>query len=63
MGLTQVIEAWKSKPIEEILREMYIDKNMTILDISKELHISVGAVHKYLSKFHISKQNDLWILK
>ena len=34
MGLIEVIEAWKEEPIEDILKRMYIQKDMTIREIA-----------------------------
>lgn len=63
MALIQVIEAWKGKPLEELLKELYLDKDMSMKEIANELCISIGVVHRYLTKFHICKQKDLWNLK
>lgn len=63
MGIQEIIEAWKGETLEELLRDMYIEKDMSIRDISKELFISVGMVHAYLHKFSICKQNDMWIIE
>ena len=60
MSLQKVLEQWKNKPLKELLIEMYIDKDMNIRDISKELCISVGVVHKYLKDFGINKEKKLW---
>lgn len=60
MSIPKIIEAWKHKPFEDLLIELYIDKDMTIPEISDYLHISVGAVHSYLSKFNIYKEKLIW---
>lgn len=39
----------------DILRIMYIDKNMSMQDISDEIGISIGAVHNFLKSEGISK--------
>lgn len=48
---------WKEPTLtfHEILRRMYIDRNLSIRDISDEIGISVGAVHKYLKDECIEK--------
>jgi hypothetical protein len=60
MGLKEVLEAWKGVPLEELLRELYIDKDMNIADVAKELRISTGCVHGYLVKYGIKKHNNLF---
>ena len=39
----------------DILRIMYIDKNMSMQDISDEIGISIGAVHNFLKSEGSSK--------
>lgn len=60
ISVEKIIERWKGVPLKELLREMYIDRDMTITEISDELCISVGAVHKYLKDYGICKQKGLW---
>ena len=60
MTIKAVLEVWQGKPLDVLLREMYVERDMTIKQIACELHISVGMVHKYLSEFGINKLNQLW---
>lgn len=60
MSIPKIIEAWKGKPFEEVLIELYIDNDLTIREVADSLHISVGAVQGYLSKFNIYKEERLW---
>lgn len=39
----------------EILRRLYLIKNLSIRDMAEELGISVGAVHKFLKEEGIEK--------
>lgn len=39
----------------EVLRRMYLDMDMSVLNISDEIGISVGAVHNYLKQEGIQK--------
>ena len=40
--------------IEELLRSMYVDQNMTIKDIANELILSVGIVFRWMNMANIS---------
>lgn len=60
MGLKEVIEEWKQKPIRELLREMYIDKNMSQHEIARELHIDQGNLSRWLASYGIVKNDDLF---
>lgn len=40
----------------EVIRRMYIDKDMSVRDISDEIGISVGAVHNYIKDEGIVKR-------
>jgi predicted transcriptional regulator len=62
MALKEVLEAWKEKPLSDLLRELYVDKDMSIHTIARELHISSGMVHKYLAEYGITKNNNLFKL-
>lgn len=59
MALVDVLEAWKGKQIQEILKE-YIHKNYTIKEIATDLKISEGTVHRWLSDYNITKQENMW---
>ena len=60
MSLKAVIEKWRGKDVESLLRDMYITQNMSMDEISKELSISIGIVHRWLNEYGISKQKCLW---
>ena len=55
MSLKKVIEAWKGKPIEELLYELYVEQNLSMPEIAKQLCISTGIVCRWLSEYGIAK--------
>lgn len=60
MSLKEIIEAWKEEDVKDILLRLYIDQDLSIRDVAKELKISAGIVHKWLKDYGISKNNDLF---
>lgn len=60
MSLKKVLELWKGRPVEELLLDLYIKQDLSIPQVAEELNISVGSVHKWLSDYGISKQNELY---
>ena len=60
MGVKELVEEIQKKPIDEILIDLYIDKNMSIREVSEELKVSSGTVHKWLAIYNISKQTGIW---
>ena len=60
MGLKELIEAWKGEDVKELLLRLYIDQDLSIRDVAKELKISSSIVHKWLKDYGISKNNDLF---
>lgn len=51
------VERRFGRPIEDILREMYISKQMPTTEISKELDISTAAVKVWCTRFGISMRS------
>ena len=60
MSLIKVIEAWKQSPLKDILLELYIDRDLSMQQVADELKVSAGVVYKWLKKYKIKKNNDLW---
>lgn len=60
MGIKELIEKYEKDSLENILRRMYIDEDLTIVEISRNLEVSVGTIHQWLSKFQITKQKKMW---
>lgn len=63
MSLKKVVERWQGERIDDLLRRLYIENDMSIPEIAKELSISVGVVHSWLHEYEINKQPDLWKIK
>lgn len=47
------LEKKYQEPIEEIIRRMYVDENMQIPDITKELGLTVRTFYKYKNLAHV----------
>ena len=60
MSLIKVIEAWKQSPLKDILLKLYIDRDLSIQQVADELKVSAGVVYKWLKKYNITKNNNLW---
>lgn len=55
------LEREHKKPIEDILREMYVDRRMGIHLISKELILSPSTVQKWLKEANIRTRKITFI--
>ena len=60
MGIVEIIEDWKGKPIRNVILDLYIDRDLTIRGVAEELHLSVGQVHKLIKELGITKNKDLF---
>lgn len=60
MGIIDIIEDWKGKPIREVILELYIDRDLSMRGVAKELHLSLGQVHKLIKELGIAKNKDLF---
>lgn len=49
----QRIEFARGKPMDEILRELYVDRGLTVEQVGSELGITKGAVSHWLARFSI----------
>jgi predicted DNA-binding protein YlxM (UPF0122 family) len=64
MSTKQLVERLYNKPIEEILKYFYLEKDMSMEEVSKELTVSVGSIVNWLNKYGITKhQNKLFTTK
>ena len=63
MSVKDVVEAWKGMPVEELLRSEYIDKDKSIPEIAKELHLSVGTIYNWITSYGLHKFNKPWTSK
>ena len=60
MSLKDVIEEWKGDTLKNVLLELYIDRDLSMDKVAKELKLSVGILYKWLKEYGISKNTDLW---
>lgn len=60
MSNKQIIEKWKGKSLDKVLVELYIDQNLSMPEVAKELCVALGTVHKWLGYYGIRKTPDLW---
>lgn len=63
MSLQEILEDWKQKPLRDLLVELYIDQNMNMREVAKELHLSLGQVFNFLKQEGITKDPDLFKTK
>jgi len=49
----QVLEARLGRPMDQILRDLYVNQRMTLEEVGLELGITKGAVSRWLEKFGI----------
>ena len=50
----QRIEAARGRPIEELLRELYVDRGLTVEAVGIDLGITKGAASRWLDRFDIA---------
>lgn len=51
----RLLEKFYKKPVREILRELYIEQNMTMAQVAEELGVSVGWVNSRIRKHNLYK--------
>lgn len=51
----RLLEKFYKKPVREILRELYIEQNMSMAQVATELGVSVGWVNSRIRKFNLYK--------
>lgn len=49
----QRLEAVHGKPMDQILREFYLDEGLTVREVGERLGITAGAVSEWLRRFDI----------
>lgn len=60
MSIQALIEKIEKEPLEDVLRRLYIERDMSMHQVAEELCVSVGLVHKWLHDFSITKNYYLW---
>lgn len=49
----QAIEQRLERPLDEWLREEYVDKGRTTIDLAEELGVNTGSISRWLAHFGI----------
>lgn len=57
-SLMKLIELQHGKPIEELLRELYWTRRMSMDEVGRELGINQGTVSKWMERFDILARNS-----
>lgn len=52
----QLIEAERGRSIEEVFRELYVDRGLTQREIAAELDIDEGNVSRWMDRLGIAKR-------
>lgn len=50
----QLIEAEYDRPIEELLRSLYVDDGLLVDEIAEKLHLTKGTVSRWMARFGIA---------
>lgn len=53
------MEKYYKIPLEEILRVKYVEENKSLPTIAQELDVSIGIVHKWISKLELHRRIDI----
>lgn len=49
----QLLEAEHGRPIDELLRSLYVDDELGVEDIADRLHLTKGTVSRWMARFGI----------
>ena len=49
----QVLEARHGKPIDELLRELYVTRGLKVDEVAAELELTKGTVSRWMQRFGI----------
>lgn len=49
----QIIEHRLGRPLDEVLRELYVEKGMTVKQVAAELGVSIASVSTWMARFGI----------
>jgi hypothetical protein len=49
----QAIEAERGRSLEDILRELYVDRGLTLEEVGSDLGITAGAASRWCERFGI----------
>lgn len=56
----QRIEAVRGQSMDAILRDLYVDRQLTLEDVAADLGITKGAVSRWLERFGIARRPTSW---
>lgn len=59
MSLKKLVERAYNKPIDEILRELYVEKNMTQKELAKELTVAQKTIQNWLCEYDIYRPKNI----
>lgn len=54
----QRIEAQRGRPMDEILRDLYVVQGLTLEEVGKDLGITKGAASHWLARFGIQTRKS-----
>jgi uncharacterized protein YjcR len=60
-GRKKLIEELYKKPFREIMRECYIENQMTYHEMAKKFHVSTGTIHNWLTEAGIGARVMHWV--
>jgi DNA-binding MarR family transcriptional regulator len=49
----QLIEAEHGRPIDSLLRDLYVEQGLGVQDIADRLHLTKGTVSRWMDRFDI----------
>lgn len=52
----QLLEAEHGRPIDELLRSLYVDDELGVEEIAGRLHLTKGTVSRWMARFGIQSR-------
>lgn len=52
----QLLEARFGKPIDELLRSLYVDEGLTVEEVGQRLDLTKGTVSRWMERFGITSR-------
>lgn len=56
----QRIEAVEGRPMDAILRDLYVDQELTVAEVAARLGLTKGAISRWLERFGIERRATSW---
>ena len=60
-SLQRRIEREYGKPIQELLREMYVEKGMTMREIAEVLDVNIRTIQRWSKECGIQARKMMWV--